>query len=80
MNQTYYLDRVVNKLVSETTIEGRIVWVPYSVHHVISPMIPSFHSPPYSLFSSYVRNIYGLTGEEIKYVWEQYTHIINNRF
>jgi len=76
MNQTYYLDRVVNKLVSETTIEGRIVWVPYSVHHVISPMIPFFPL----LFSSYVRNIYGLTGEEIKYVWEQYTHIINNRF
>jgi hypothetical protein len=74
-----YLDKVVYQLVGESIIDGRIVWVPYSVHHAISPMIPSFHSPTYSLFSSYVRNIYGLTGEEIKYVWEQYTVIINSR-
>ncbi len=78
MNQTYYLDRVVNKLVSETTIEGRIVTVPYSIHHATLPILPSFFI--ISSFSEFVIKVYGLTEEEVKYVWEQYRDIINNQF
>ena len=85
MNQTYYLDRVVNKLVSETTIKGRIVTVPYSAHHTTLPL-PSSFSPSYPnifiyySFSEFVIKVYGLTEEEIKYVWKHYRDIINNRF
>ena len=88
MNQTDYLDRVVNKLVEETTIEGRIVTVPYSVLHQTLPL-PSFFPPPslfppspsYDLlsFSEFVTKVYGLSEEEIEYVWKQYRNIINNR-
>lgn len=83
MNQKDYLNKVVEQLVSETTIEGRIVWVPYSLLHQTLPPSPSplFLSSLSSslLFSSYVINIYGLTEEEVKYVWKQYRYIINSR-
>jgi len=86
MNQTDYLNRVVNKLVEETTIEGRIVSVPYSALHQTLPL-PSFllsfsFSPShFSLlsFSEFVIKVYGLSEEEIEYVWKQYRNIINNR-
>jgi hypothetical protein len=83
MNQTYYLDRVVNKLVEETTIEGWIVWVPYSVLHQTLPLPSLFPLPqiPFlsTSFSEFVTNVYGLTEEEVKYVWKQYRYIINSR-
>ena len=89
MNQKDYLNKVVDILVSETTIEGRIVTVPYSVLHQTLPLPPSslsfsFYfspSPSYDLlsFSEFVIEVYGLTEEEVDYVWEQYRSIINNR-
>ena len=82
MKQKDYLDKVVEQLVSEsvTQLKGRILLVPYSVLHQVVPL-PSFPLYPHisSSFSNYVTKIYGLTEEEVKYVWEQYTDIINNR-
>jgi len=84
MNQKDYLNKVVEQLVSETTIEGRIVWVPYSVLHqtlnsFLSPFLSPYLLSLFSSFSSYVRNVYGLTEEEVKYVWEQYRSIIHDK-
>ncbi len=78
MNQTDYLDRVVDHLVDETTIEGRIVLVPYSVLHQVVPLIPNI-PPTTSSFAEFVTKVYGLTEEEVKYVWKQYRYIINSR-
>jgi len=79
MNQKDYLNKVVEQLVSETTIEGSIVWVPYSVLHqtLNSFLLSAF--PHFFSFSSYVRNVYGLTEEETEYVWEQYRSIIHDK-
>ena len=79
MNQTYYLDRVVNKLVSETIIDGGKIFAPFFNH---SPyFLSSFprYLPSLPSFSEYVIKEYGLTEEESEYVWEQYWDIINNR-
>ena len=81
--QQKYLNKVVEQLVDETTIEGRIVTVPYFGLHQTLPLPPfsiAFSPQTLSLsFSKFVRNVYGLTMDEIKYVWEQYRNIINNR-
>jgi len=84
MNQKDYLNKVVEQLVSETTIEGSIVWVPYSVLHQTLNSFPPLSYSPYPpflffSFSSYVRNVYGLTEEETEYVWEQYRSIIHDK-
>jgi len=79
MNQTYYLDRVVNNIVNETIIGGGKIFAPF----LTSPLSLSFTLPRYlpSLpsFSEYVIKEYGLTEKESEYVWEQYWDIINNR-
>ena len=78
-----YLNKVVDILVSETTIDGRIVTVPYFGLHQTLPLPPSplLSTPPYSrsFFSEFVIEVYGLTNEETEYVWKQYRNIINNR-
>ena len=78
MNQTYYLDRVVNNIVNETIIGGGKIFAPFlNSPHSISTFpryLPSLPS-----FSEYVIKEYGLTEEESEYVWEQYWDIINNR-
>ncbi len=79
--QQKYLNKVVNQLVSETTIDGDGVTVPFSLLHNILPLplLISSLSSPFLSFSRFVIEVYGLTEEEVKYVWEQYRDIINNR-
>jgi len=77
-----YLNKVVDILVSETTIDGNIVSAPFinlprNISYFQQTRSPSFPSPTY--FSVFVIDYYGLTEEEIKYVWEQYRNIINNK-
>ena len=78
-----YLDKVVDQLVSESIIEGRILIVPYSVHLAKLPLPLPFFSRtfpiPSASFSEFLIKVYGLTKEEIKYVWKQYRSIINNK-
>ena len=79
-----YLDKVVGFLVKGTTIDydseeisypffflpdGRVLFFPISV-------FPS-RLPP--AFSTYVRDNYGLTEEEIDYVWNEYKKVIKNK-
>ncbi len=80
MNQTDYLNKVVNQLVSETPIDGSIASTPFTINgspRYILPFI-GFYVPPTS-FSESVREVYGLTVKETEYVWKQYRDIINNR-
>jgi len=66
-----YLNKVVNQLESETIIDGNIVSTTF-----IPSFSSFFSSSPYTSFSEFVIEVYGLTEEEVKYVWKQYRYII----
>lgn len=81
MNQTYYLDRVVNKLVNETIIENERIYSPFNPSPPYDYLPIAFSPPllPIITFSKYLIMEYGLTEKEVVYVWKQYWDIINNR-
>ena len=93
MNQTYYLDKVVNQIVNETIIGNGEIFAPFLISSLpssllLSPSLPfrllpslssSSPSPLKSSFNEYLIMEYGLTEKEVVYVWEQYWDIINNR-
>ena len=79
-----YLNKVVDILVSETTITGNIVSAPFinlprNISYSLNTL--SFHLslPSLYTFEKYCKDIYGLTEEETEYVWKQYRDIINNK-
>ena len=68
-----YLDKVIGLLVSGTKMDKDKIKFPSSLPLSLyfSPLSSfSFSSP--SLFSEYCRDYYGLTEQEIQYVWGQY--------
>ena len=87
--QKKYLDKVVEFLVKGTTIDFNSRKISYPFVPLSSPLPPRlplslFPSLPPSLsslpflFSTYVRDMYGLTREESDYVWERYkTNILD---
>ena len=86
MENKKYLDKVVDHLVKGTKIdyEKELVYAPPSRINLpfLSPP-PSFfiiHLPS-SLpsFRLYCKNQFGLTEEEIEYVWNQYRKILINK-
>jgi hypothetical protein len=81
--QIRYLDNVVDLLVSDTIMddEKKEIKYPFTYQKICllpSPVLSSFDSP--SIFSNYVRDVYGLTGREIEYVWEQYKSTVRDKF
>jgi hypothetical protein len=87
MENKKYIDKVIGSLVRSTKIdyEKELLFFPFTN----TPFFPfsSFllltsssrlHSPPHT-FTDYCKNIYGLTIEEKKYVWEQYRSIIKDK-
>lgn len=68
--QRRYLDRVVELLVSDTKID-------YERNEILTPYFGPTRNiyKPFS-FSTYCKKVYGLTEEEVGYVWEQYRSII----
>jgi len=82
MENKKYLDKVIGSLVRGTRIdydEGRI----YAPFLPPTYFLPPFHfpllSPLASSFSKYCKNTFGLTEEEVDYVWEQYRSIIKDK-
>lgn len=81
-----FLDKVVDQIITETRIDydmGKIQF-PFSPR---SPFLSSFFfaSPILQLtlhpfltspFSDHCKNVYGLKGIEVEYVWEEYKQII----
>jgi len=72
-----YLDRVLMELVNGTILD----YENKKIHYPFETSFSSFlhFSFPLSLlpsFSKYCKNTFGLTEEEIKYVWEIYKGII----
>ncbi len=74
-----YLNKVVDILVSETTITGGVVSVPYPLPTYLNTPFTYYTTLLPSNFSSFVIEVYGLTEEEVKYVWEQYRNIIYDK-
>jgi hypothetical protein len=83
MGNKKYLDKVIGSLVRGTKLDyenNRITFPFYtssilsinSIHYIItfytSPLSPSF--------STYCKNTFGLTDDEIEYVWKEYKDII----
>jgi len=91
--QKIFLDRVVKLIVDDTGIyyDRKEINFPYIINYNSSlpynklihtsfslfPLVP--YSPFSFLFSDYCKNTFGLTKEEIKYVWDEYISIINDK-
>ena len=78
--QKKYLDKVVEFLVKGTKIdydEGRL-YAPFHVTPTSTYYIFSLYRTPF-LFSKYCKSVYGLTGDEVKYVWDEYRKIIKEK-
>lgn len=76
--QKEYLDKVVDQMVSETTIDydkGRID-SPFTVFYH-SDIIRQNESTYY--FATHCEEVYGLDDDEVEYVWVVYKDIINNK-
>ena len=82
-NQNIYLNKVVEFLVRDTKMD-------YDKDKIQFPFYPfpcQFHKPPVtcdnpirsSSFSKYCKNVYGLTDQEIEYVWVKYKSIIKDK-
>ena len=84
-NKKRYLDKVVNFLVEDTIInyKRKSILTPFTPpdYHLFlfSPRFLDISSHNYSFFSIYCKNTYGLTDEEIEYIWKEYINIINNK-
>jgi len=90
MNNKKYLDKVIGSLVRGTKIdyENEKIQFPFSHPHPLfshsllsllslSPLLSYPHLSPLHLsFSNYCKNTFGLTEEEVEYVWEEYKSII----
>ena len=92
MENKKYLDKVLDYIVSRTKIdyENKEVNTPflplykppfyYTLPFTSSSLhFHSFTSPFFFSFSSYCRNYFGLTKDEIKYINYKYKNIINDK-
>tara|TARA_R110000824_G_scaffold3960_4_gene18903 strand:- start:189 stop:473 length:285 start_codon:yes stop_codon:yes gene_type:complete len=86
-----YLDKVIDQLVSETTIDyeymGGIIFTPFlppsfskssSLTFFFSAFLKSFSSY-FTHFSEHCESVYGLNKEETKYVWNEYRGTIKDK-
>jgi hypothetical protein len=81
MENKKYLDKVVGSLVRSTKIdyEKELVYTPpfFHLYTALSPHLFIIHLPS-SLpsFRLYCKNQFGLTEEEMEYVWKEYVDIM----
>ena len=83
VRQRLFLDRVVKLLVGDTimnyekeTIHPQFIFSPIYLH---TSRIDSICNFMYPYFKKYSINNFGLTDEEIEYVWDQYKSIIKDK-
>ena len=80
-----FLDKVLDQIVSETSIDGMgEIQFPFSTSsfspsHVASLFLLSFSISLSILFNNHCREVYGLNEQEIGYVWNKYKQIIKDK-
>jgi hypothetical protein len=77
-----FLDKVVDQIVSETTIDyEKERFLPPSSTSTFSSFHISRFTPlaPYPFFIIHCEEVYGLNKDEVKYVWDKYRHIIKDK-
>jgi len=77
-----YLDKVIEQIVSETTIDyrrGGKVYITLINNHFSIHNKKSYTRYFYPHFSHHCRDVYGLNDDEIKYVWDEYGKIIKDK-
>ena len=82
-NQNIYLDKVIEFLLRDTKIDYKNEKI-FSHFLTSIPYFPFFPNLilPFSFplsFSSYCKVTYGLTDQEIEYVWKEYKSIIKDK-
>jgi len=75
-----FLDKVVDQIVSETTIDyGRgKIYTPFYVFFLYQDPTYFHHISSYS-FTIHCTDVYGLNRYEILYVWDKYREIIKDK-
>jgi len=81
MNDKKYIDKVLDYIVSRTKIDyGKgLISFPFTTQttHLIHPIFLDFEELPFSLpFVKYCNRQFGLTNDEIEYVYRRYLEII----
>ena len=77
-----YIEHIIKDLVRGTRIDygKKRIYCPYLPPPSHSFSIDFFFSyPPYPSLSNYCKENYGLTEDEIEYVWDQYISIIKDK-
>ena len=85
-NQNIYLDKVIEFLVRDTKIDfkGKEIFLPF---RLLSSILSLSSLTSFLLlldlcflsFSKYCKVTYGLTDQEIEYVWKEYKEIIKDK-
>jgi hypothetical protein len=73
-----YLNNIVGYIVDDTIIDFDVNQMRFPFYSQLYPLLVPRLSPTTS-FSEYCRDNYGLTDEEIDYVWKEYRIIINEK-
>lgn len=85
MDNKKYIDKVLEHLVRSTKIDynNNLTSLPFfpfiqhfSSHPFIFPLFSNYSSTTPSSFYKHCKNVFGLTEEEIEYVWKEYKKII----
>jgi hypothetical protein len=70
--QKKYLDKVVDFLIGDTVIGERELKPPFTKYRYPSYIPNPFSSMDLLYFAEYCLNIFGLTEDEVIYVWDMY--------
>ena len=73
-----FLDKVIDQIVRETRMDYGMGEIQFP----FSPFFPSFFltTPlPPLIFTKHCEDVYGLNGDEVGYVWDEYTQIISDK-
>ena len=79
MENNIYLDKVIEYIVRDTKIDydKDEIQFPFFYSRFLMSRFSIFSlSVRLKLFSEYCKEVYGLTEDEVKYVWNQYKDII----
>ena len=82
-----YLDKVVDQIVSETTIdyENDRIFTPFSPNSLpvslLLSIVKDWNTSPllHRLLRRHCKEVYGLNDDEVNYVWDEYRNIIKDK-